>query len=234
MLYLIGIGLGNERSISLEGLEAVKKCKKIFLENYTSRLESKNFEFKFEEVNRNFVENFNVLEAKEKNVALLIIGDVFSATTHIAIFNDCRSKDVEIKVINNASILTAVGITGLELYKFGKVGSIPFDNEKVEGPIKILENNKRINAHTLLLLDLEPEMDRFLSVKNGIEYLERNNIRGKIIGCARLGREDFMIKYGEMSEIKGVDFGEGPYCLIVPSDKLHFMEEEVLRKWELQ
>ena len=34
MLYLIGLGL-NEKSISLEGLEAVKKCKKVYLEGYT-------------------------------------------------------------------------------------------------------------------------------------------------------------------------------------------------------
>ena len=34
MLYLIGLGL-NERGISLEGIEAIRKCKEIYLENYT-------------------------------------------------------------------------------------------------------------------------------------------------------------------------------------------------------
>ncbi|MEK6878727.1 MAG: hypothetical protein AABY22_03920, partial [Nanoarchaeota archaeon] len=34
MLYLVGLGL-NEREISLESLEALKKCKKVYLESYT-------------------------------------------------------------------------------------------------------------------------------------------------------------------------------------------------------
>ena len=38
MLYLIGLGLGDERDITLRGLEAVKKCSKVYLEAYTSIL----------------------------------------------------------------------------------------------------------------------------------------------------------------------------------------------------
>ena len=38
MLYFVGLGLGNEKDITLRGLEAVKSCEKIFLENYTSVL----------------------------------------------------------------------------------------------------------------------------------------------------------------------------------------------------
>ncbi|KKM86908.1 hypothetical protein LCGC14_1274180 [marine sediment metagenome] len=37
MLYLIGLGL-NEKGISLEGLEAVKKCEKVYLESYTAEI----------------------------------------------------------------------------------------------------------------------------------------------------------------------------------------------------
>ena len=38
MLYLIGLGLGDERDITLRGLEAVKRCSKVYLEAYTSIL----------------------------------------------------------------------------------------------------------------------------------------------------------------------------------------------------
>lgn len=38
VLYVIGLGLGDEQDITLRGLNAVKKCKKVFLENYTSVL----------------------------------------------------------------------------------------------------------------------------------------------------------------------------------------------------
>ena len=38
MLYIIGLGLGDEKDITLRGLEAVKKCDKVYLEAYTSLL----------------------------------------------------------------------------------------------------------------------------------------------------------------------------------------------------
>lgn len=38
MLYLIGLGLGDAKDISVKGLEVVKKANKVFLEAYTSIL----------------------------------------------------------------------------------------------------------------------------------------------------------------------------------------------------
>ena len=130
-LYLIGIGLGNEKDISIKGLEIVKQCDKIYLENYTSVLEcdinklEKLYGKKVILADREKVEKESeniVAEAEKKEVALLIIGDVFGATTHIELFRLAQEKNVLVKTINNASILNAIGITGLELYKFGKAG----------------------------------------------------------------------------------------------------------------
>lgn len=38
MLYIIGLGLGDEKDITLRGLEAVKKSQKVYMEAYTSLL----------------------------------------------------------------------------------------------------------------------------------------------------------------------------------------------------
>ena len=38
MLYLIGLGLNNEKDISVAGLEIVKKCHTVYLEHYTAIL----------------------------------------------------------------------------------------------------------------------------------------------------------------------------------------------------
>lgn len=38
MLYIIGLGLGDEKDITLKGLEAIKKCDKVYIEAYTSLL----------------------------------------------------------------------------------------------------------------------------------------------------------------------------------------------------
>ena len=38
VFYLVGLGLGDERDITVRGLEAVKKCDQVWLEAYTSVL----------------------------------------------------------------------------------------------------------------------------------------------------------------------------------------------------
>ena len=38
VLWLIGLGLGDEKDITVRGLEAVKSCKYIYLEHYTAIL----------------------------------------------------------------------------------------------------------------------------------------------------------------------------------------------------
>ena len=44
MLYLIGLGLSYESDITVRGLETVKKCKRVYLEAYTSILMAANQE----------------------------------------------------------------------------------------------------------------------------------------------------------------------------------------------
>lgn len=38
MLYLIGLGLGDVKDITIKGLEAVRSAKEVYLEAYTSIL----------------------------------------------------------------------------------------------------------------------------------------------------------------------------------------------------
>lgn len=38
MLYLVGLGLGDAKDITVKGLEIVKRANKVFLEAYTSIL----------------------------------------------------------------------------------------------------------------------------------------------------------------------------------------------------
>jgi diphthine synthase len=38
MLYLIGLGLSDEKDITVRGLEIVKKAARVYLENYTAVL----------------------------------------------------------------------------------------------------------------------------------------------------------------------------------------------------
>ena len=38
MLYVVGLGLGDEKDSTVNGLEAVKRCERVYLEAYTSIL----------------------------------------------------------------------------------------------------------------------------------------------------------------------------------------------------
>jgi len=237
MLYIIGLGLNNEKDITVNGLEAVKKCDLVYLENYTSKLQvsvdklEKLYNKKIILADREFVESNKVLEnAKDKNIALLITGDVFSATTHIQLILECRKLGIKYNVINNASILNAVGITGLELYKFGKITSIPFDNENIKTPIEVLNDNLKLGLHTLFLLDLNPNKNKFMTINEAINYLIKNKIKNmKAVACCALGSENEIIKYDSLENLQKQKFNKFPQCLTIPG-KLHFVEEEML-KW---
>jgi len=227
----------------------LKKCDKIYLEGYTSVLGcsvSDLEEFYGKKIivgDRELVEQKaeeTILEdAAEKDTAFLVIGDVFGATTHVDLKNRAEQKGIKVEVIHNTSILTAVGDTGLELYKFGKVTSIPFHRENVLTPYTVLENNKKIGLHTLFLLDLNPKEEKFLKIGEALAYLldceqkENKKIIDEntlCLGCAGLGTGKAMIKAGKVSEIKSLDFGEQVQCLIIPGN-LHFVEEEHLKTY---
>jgi diphthine synthase len=248
MLYMIGLGLNDEKDVSVNGLEAIKKCEFIFLENYTSRLNvsiARLEEYYGKKVilaDRDMVEKKAdeiLRHAKEHDAAFLVVGDVFSATTHSDLFLRAREKGVKIKVIHNTSIMTAVGRVGLELYKYGKTTSMPYFEPgfRPETPYQVIKENMEKGLHTLLLLDIKP--DRHMSVYESLkQLLEIEGLRKegvitkdtKAIGCARLGSEDFLIRYGRIEELMKIDFGKPLHCMIIPG-KLHFIEEEMLKGW---
>jgi len=237
MLYLISLGL-NENDINLKSLEIVKKCSKLYLENYTSRgcsakeLE-KLFKKKIIKLDRDNVESdFILKKAKEKNIGLLIYGDCLFATTHISLILDAIKEKTKFEVIHNNSVFNYLGDIGLSLYNYGKIGSITFDF-KVDAPYNILKDNLKINAHTLFLLDLDVKNNKYLSINEGLRYLLDKGMKDRlVIGCAGLGCKDRIIKAGMAKEILNYKFKIYPQCLIIPADKLHFIEEEALELWK--
>jgi len=234
MLYLIGLGL-NERGITKEGLDAISKCKKVYLENYTV-----NFPYtphQIEEIvgkkvklaDREKVENLSIIdEAKKLNVALLVYGSPLSATTHITLINECRASGIKYKVIYSASIFDAVAETGLQLYKFGKTASMPGWQKSFEPDsfIKTVEENLSVGAHSLILIDIG------LGFKDAIKQLEKASKNYKIkiervVVCQSLGTRNRKIMYRTFEEAKSFSGVLKPYCIIIPG-KLHFLEKETL------
>ena len=172
-------------------------------------------------------------DAKTKNVAFLVIGDVFGATTHIELMMRAKKDGIKVKIIHNASILSAVGVVGLELYKYGKVTSIPFENKDVRAPVEVVLENQKNGLHSLVLLDLRPEQDKFMTINTALEFLVEKGLDSElsVVGCAGIGSDAPEIRFGKIKEIISAEFTKFPQCLIIPG-KLHFMEEEALEFWK--
>src|SRR3989338_7174295 len=229
MFYIIGLGLNHE-GFSWEAYKAVEASDKAYIENYTidfpyeiSELEEQIGK-KLIPAGREFVESFRVLdEAKTKDIVLLVYGSPLAATTHISLIQEARKRKIKVKVLHNASILNAIGETGLQLYKFGKTTSLP--NLDADSYIDVVKSNLSIKAHTLILVDIG------MSFNDALRKLEKDcrnkNVKlEKVVICERLGLKDSHIHYGDISKLKKQK-AKAPFCIIIPSE-LHFLEKEVL------
>ena len=236
MLYLIGLGLDN-RDLTIKALEAIKKCKLIYLEIYTSKLSypvkelEKFIKKKIRTANRESIEqnaDSILKEAKKENVAILIPGDVFAATTHLDLLMRAKKEKIKVKIIHGISIFNAITETGLQLYKFGKTASIPKwqNSYKPESFYNTIKKNLSINAHTLLLLDIGLEVKEALSYLREICEKRLEGFPKQIIICSCLGTAKSRIIVGKLNNLinKKINL---PACIIIPSD-LHFLEAEAL------
>merc|ERR1719293_83183 len=103
MLYLIGLGLGDVKDITVKGLEIVRKCQRVYLEHYTSVLGSctkEELEAFFDREGSN--EDEILKGASTDDVAVLVVGDPFGATTHHDLMLRAKEKGIETKAIHNA------------------------------------------------------------------------------------------------------------------------------------
>lgn len=237
MLYIIGLGL-DKKDLSIKAIEAIKKCKKIYLETYTSILPYKTKELekllkkKILEASREQVENKAeemLKEAKKFNIALLVSGDPLTATTHVNLIIRAKKTKTKIRIIHASSILTAIAETGLQLYKFGKTASIPKfqQNYEPESFYDIIIENLKIQAHTLLLLDTGLSANEALLYIKKISEKRNDNIKEKnFVVCSEVGTSRFFFKVGKIDELLKEE-SKLPACIILPAS-LHFIEAEML------
>ncbi|XP_057977512.1 probable diphthine methyl ester synthase [Malania oleifera] len=273
MLYIIGLGLGDEKDITLKGLEAVKKCHKVYIEAYTSLLTfglsshglstlEKLYGKSVTLADRETVEEKAdeiLSEARESDVGFLVVGDPFGATTHTDLVVRAKNLGVDVKVVHNASVMNAVGVCGLQLYRYGETVSIPFFSEtwRPDSFYEKIQRNRRLGLHTLCLLDIrvkEPSLEslcrgrkqyeppRYMTISTAIEQLlEVEQRRGEsaynedtvCVGLARLGSEDQMVVAGSMRQLLVVDFGAPLHCLVIVG-QTHPVEEEMLSFYALK
>lgn len=246
MLTLVGLGLYDEKDVTLRGIDAAKAADVIYIELYTNAWHGKDGLEKIvgKKITELMRENLEqgaekiIDEAKTKDVVLFVSGDPLIATTHSTLLSDAKHAGVETRVVHNASIVSAIGETGLHVYKFGATATVPFP-EKTGGKLPdsvydVLASNKASGLHTLLLLDITPE--KCMTPNDAMRtLLELEKTRGEkifteetdIIVFARASAPDAKIFFGTTRNLKDIDFGMPPMVVIVPG-KLHFSEREFL------
>jgi len=263
VLWLIGLGLGDEGDITVKGLKALQGSGKVYLEAYTSILPGLDKERLAElygvkdiiEADRELVESGceeMIEQATTMDVSFLVVGDALCATTHTDLWLRARQRGVEVKVVHNASIMNAIASCGLQLYRFGETISIAWwiDDWKPASFYDKIQANYKAGLHSLCLLDIKVkeqnvenlmrgrkiyEPPRFMTVAQGLGQLleiEKERKEGivtpdtLVIGVARLGRDDQVIRAGKVSELIEEDLGGPLHSLVICAPELHELEKE--------
>ncbi len=254
-LYIVGGGLSAEY-LTLKALKALAKAKKIYIDTYTSIAPGIDEELvtrlapeaEVVRATRFHLENEAhriVEEAKERDIVLLVPGDPFLATTHVALAIEAKRRGVAVSVVPGVSGLQAVlDQTGLQVYRFGKPVTLVYPEEGLRPytVIEVIRGNMERGLHTLVLLDLRldegramtvPEAVRFLQELEG-ELLQRGELSAPIIteswlvGVARAGLPDAKCVAGPPDFIASAEYPPPPHSLVVPAARLHPVEEEAL------
>jgi diphthine synthase len=241
MIYLIGLGIGDEKDISLKGLEACEKAKEVYAELYTARwpgdlkklgkkigkeitlLKRKNLEEEVKQLLR---------RGKSRSIAILVPGDPLSATTHLNVLMEAKEQGIKTEIIHSSSIMTAVAETGLSLYNFGKTVTI-VRQSKEYAPTAFYDTvvkNKELGMHSLLLLDIDMDTSEGIQILMQIEQTKKGRLIDsdtKFIAASGIGSSDSKMMYNKALEIVKRPM-EPPAVLILPG-KLHFTEEDFLK-----
>jgi len=249
-LVFIGLGLYDEKDISVRGLEAIKEADTVYAEFYTSLMPGLSLQ-KLEEITGKPIkvvsrrvleeeEGEQILEsAKKGKAAFLVAGDALIATTHVDLRIRAEKMGIRTRVIHGASVVSAVrGLSGLQNYKFGKAVTVPFSDGCYisETPYNVIRENRRMGLHTMCYLDINAEKQRYMTVNEAIEMLlkleekKRKQVVTKdtlAVGVARAGSPEPVVKADYVEQLVKHDFGGTPHTVVFPG-RLHFMEAEAL------
>ncbi|AGB38477.1 diphthine synthase [Natronococcus occultus] len=243
MLTFIGLGLYDERSITVEGREALRAADRAYAEFYTSKLLGTTVEeledahdVSIEVRDRAGVEQEpdDVLTAAEsEDVAFLTAGDTMISTTHVDLRLRAHDRGIETRVIHGITAQTAASsLTGLQNYRFGKATTLPFPYAHGADGLpasvtKTIDANRADGLHTVVYLDIKAERDEYMSADVGAELLAE--VYPDLVGVvvARAGSPDPLVAAGTMSELAERSFGDPLHLLVVPGE-CHLLEADAL------
>jgi diphthine synthase len=253
MLTFVGLGLHDERSITIEGCDAIAAADRVFAEFYTSKLAGATVEdleahhgITIEVRDRAGVEEDPdpILEAAESDaVVFLTAGDTMISTTHVDLRLRASDRGIETRIIHGTTAdAAAASLTGLQNYRFGKATTLPFayahGGDGIPGSVvdTIAANRKR-GLHTLVYLDIKIGMGPRGPDPAHEEYMTADRAARRLaaefdalgVGVARAGSSDPVIAADRLATLADRDFGSPLHLLVVPGD-LHVVERDALQE----
>jgi diphthine synthase len=252
MLTFIGLGLYDERSITVEGREALRSADRVFAEFYTSRLVGADVAdleaahgVEIEVRDREGVERDPepILAAAEAgDAAFLTAGDTMISTTHTDLRLRAEKRGIDTRVIHGVTAQSAASsLTGLQNYRFGKAVTLPFPyahgGDDVPGSvIETIEANRERGLHTVVYLDIKVGTGPSGPDPNHEEYMTADYAAGLLadgwrdelaVVVARAGSPDPVVAADHLSALAEREFGDPLHLLVIPGD-LHHVEVEAL------
>ncbi|WP_049982305.1 diphthine synthase [Halorubrum sp. BV1] len=252
MLTFIGLGLYDERSVTVEGREAIRAADRVFAEFYTSRLVGADVadlqayhDVDIEVRPREGVERDPdaILDAAAGgDAAFLTAGDTMISTTHTDLRLRAEERGIDTRVIHGVTAQSAASsLTGLQNYRFGKATTLPFPyahgGDDVPGSvIETIEANRERGLHTVVYLDIkvgtgptgsDPDHEEYMTADVGAELLAEGWTDGLAVAVARAGSPDAVVAADRLSALADRDFGDPLHLLVIPGD-LHHIEADAL------
>ncbi|MFC7213190.1 diphthine synthase [Saliphagus sp. GCM10025334] len=243
MLTFVGLGLYDERSITVEGRDALRTADRAYAEFYTSQLVGTTVEsledhhgIDIEVRDRAGVEQHpdDILTAAEtEDVVFLTAGDTMISTTHVDLRLRAHERGIETRVIHGITAQTATSsLTGLQNYRFGKATTLPFPYAHgADGlPASVtetIEANREANLHTVVYLDIKAERGEYMTADVAAELLADTYPNLVAVVVARAGSPDPLVEAGTMTALAEREFGDPLHLLVIPGE-LHLLEADAL------
>jgi len=252
MLTFIGLGLYDERSVTVEGREAIREADRVFAEFYTSRLVGADVadlaahhgvDVKVRD--RPGVERDPepILAAAESgDAAFLTAGDTMISTTHTDLRLRAEERGIDTRVIHGVTAQSAASsLTGLQNYRFGKATTLPFPyahgGDDVPGSVvETIEANRERGLHTVVYLDIkvgtgptgpDPDHEEYMTADVAAGLLADGWRDELAVVVARAGSPDAVVAADRLSALADREFGDPLHLLVIPGD-LHHVEADAL------
>ncbi|EMA08986.1 diphthine synthase [Haloarcula vallismortis] len=250
MLTFVGLGLYDERSVTVAGRDAIQDADRVFAEFYTSRLVGTDLETleaslgtTIEVRDRAGIEQNPepiLAAAESEDVVFCTAGDTMVSTTHTDLRLRAEDRGIQTRIVHGTTAQTAAGsLTGLQNYRFGKATTLPFEDAHggdgvPDSVVATIEDNRARDLHTLVYLDIkvdDPHWDEsddtYMTASHAAELLSKPFPDTLGVVVARAGSPDPLVVADTLDDLAEQTFGEPLHLLVIPGS-LHPLEADVL------